>query len=108
MVRGQVIGVNHYYRSVVGFGINHTFFGAKDDGAGPSATNLFIKLGPVQLALTTAPRFEKNDMQWDLTPSSMHRLLLALWERYHVPLFITESGCADGEVRSTTRYSEAA
>ena len=49
--------------------------------AGPGATNLFIKLGPLQLALTTVPRFEKNDMQWDLTPSSMHRLLLAMWER---------------------------
>jgi hypothetical protein len=30
----DVIGVNHYYRSVVGFGVNRTFFGGKDEGAG--------------------------------------------------------------------------
>ena len=53
--------------------------------------------------------FEKSDMGWDLTPSSLQWLLQALWDRYHVPLFITESGLADGngtEFRRT-RYLSA-
>jgi beta-glucosidase len=36
-------------------------------------------------------------MGWDLTPSSLERLVQVLWDRYHVPIVVTESGIADAE-----------
>jgi len=42
------------------------------------------------------PRFEKSDMGWDMTPSSMLWILTAFSDRYPgVPIYITESGLAD-------------
>jgi beta-glucosidase len=97
----DVLGVNHYYRHTVSFGFDRSATGGGESswesGAG-AATDLNIKL-PCRLVLTMAgdSRFEKSDMGWDLTPSSMERLLRTLWARYKVPIIVTESGIADGE-----------
>ena len=50
--------------------------------AQPSPTDLFLKL-PLGLLLRacSVPGFEKSDMGWDLTPSSMERLLTCMWDR---------------------------
>ena len=41
-------------------------------------------------------RFEKSDMGWDMTPSSMLWILRTFSERYpHMPIYVTESGLAD-------------
>lgn len=87
----DVLGINHYYRSVVSFETN-------DGTRTPGATDLFIPL-PLGLALCAMPidGFEKSDMGWDLTPSSMEALLSSMWKRYRFPLLVTESGIADGD-----------
>ena len=93
----DVLGINHYYRSVVSF--------EKDDpNRVPGALDLFIRL-PLGITLSACPiqNFEKSDMGWDLTPSSMELLLRTMWERYKFPIFVTESGIADGEEPDTRR-----
>ena len=91
--RADFVGVNHYYRSIVKLGWRDATVPAV-----PAPTDMFINL-PCNLLLRGAavPGFEKNEMGWDLTPSSMDRLLLAVWERYHAPIIVTESGTADGD-----------
>jgi beta-glucosidase len=91
----DVLGVNHYYRSLVSFGVDSA---SAPKPERPSPTDLFIRL-PCRLLLRARAidGFEKNDMGWDLTPSSMERLLRTLWNRYHVPIIVTESGIADGD-----------
>ena len=90
----QVMGVNHYYRSFVSLG--------RDTSAGaptqPSPTDLFLRL-PLGFLLraSSVDGFEKSDMGWDLTPSSMERLLTEMWERFRVPIIVTESEIADGD-----------
>jgi beta-glucosidase len=92
------IGLNHYYRTVVTFGRTNSTRRA-------SATDLFINL-PLGLCLSasTVDGFEKTAMGWDLTPSSMERVLRAVWERYHVPIYITESGVAEDGDDARARY----
>ena len=101
----EFIGVNHYYRSIVRFGFRDSSMPSL-----PSPTDMFIQL-PLGLLLRGAsvPGFEKNEMGWDLTPSSMEVLLRAMWERYRAPILITESGTADGAVpdQKRTRYVAA-
>ena len=98
----DVIGVNHYYRSVVA--IDRDKAGGRRQA---SAADLFLRL-PFGFLLTAQPvdGFEKSDMGWDLTPSSMEVMLRKIWRRYQVPIFVTESGIADGEAPDTrrTRY----
>jgi len=97
----DVIGVNHYYRTCVSFGF------AKNNQPLPSISDLFIAL-PCRILLraVSLSNFEKSDMKWDLTPSSVHRILLSLWERYGTPMIITESGIADNDESEyrRTRY----
>jgi len=96
-LRGSVdwLGVNHYYRAVVRVGR------ARHDARGDtplSASDLFIKLpGGIVISASAVEGFEKSDMGWDLTPSSMRFLLSTLWRRYRLPLIVTESGIADGD-----------
>ena len=80
------------------------------EGRQAGASDLFLKL-PLGLTITAMgmPDFEKSDMGWDLTPTSMEVLLRAMWQRYRMPIIVTESGCADGEAPDTrrTRYLAA-
>ena len=93
----DVVGVNHYYRSEVSFGFEPKGTpGEAPRRSGP--TDLFLRLpGGMLLRATPVDGFEKSDMNWDLTPSSMEWLLIALWERFHMPMIVTESGIADGD-----------
>ena len=103
----DVIGVNHYYRSLVSLERETS---SSEAPSQPSPTDLFLRL-PLSLLLraSSVKGFEKSDMGWDLTPSSMERLLTAMWDRYHVPLIVTESGIADGDDPDDrrTRYLSA-
>ncbi len=36
-----------------------------------------------------------SDLGWYMEPSSLERLLIHTWERYHIPLVVTENGLAD-------------
>ena len=52
---------------------------------------------------SSIPTFEKTDMSWDITPSSLYMVLVSVWDRYQMPIWITESGIADGEEDQTRR-----
>ena len=49
------------------------------------------------------PRFEMSDMEWDLVPSSLGKALRTFWSRYRLPLLVTESGIADGNINDERR-----
>ena len=49
------------------------------------------------------PRFEMSDMEWDLVPSSLGKALRTFWGRYRLPLLVTESGIADGNINDERR-----
>lgn len=49
------------------------------------------------------PRFEMSDMEWDLVPSSLGKALRTFWKRYRLPLLVTESGIADGNLNDERR-----
>ena len=98
------IGVNHYYRAVVRFGTGDAV------SKQPSPTDMFCTLPfGLRLHASALAGFEKSDMGWDLTPSSMEWLLNTLYERYRLPLLVTESGIADGDEPDDrrTRYLAA-
>lgn len=40
---------------------------------------------------------ETSDLGWDLQPEKLYEVLTDLYERYRLPLFITENGLADAE-----------
>ena len=66
--------------------------------AAPSPTDMYLRLPlGMRLRASALDGFEKSDMGWDLTPSSMAWLLEALWHRFQLPLLVTESGIADGD-----------
>jgi beta-glucosidase/6-phospho-beta-glucosidase/beta-galactosidase len=50
--------------------------------------------------------FEMSDMEWDLAPSSLGKVVRVFWNRYRLPMMVTESGCADEETPDSrrTRY----
>jgi beta-glucosidase len=105
------IGVNHYYRSFVEFGMAPKSSGGPSESSLPrqaSPTDMFIALPfGLEIRATAISNFEKNEMGWDLTPSSMSRLLQMLWDRYHQPIIITESGTADTTDKKRVRYIAA-
>lgn len=49
------------------------------------------------------PRFEMSDMEWDLCPSSLGKALRSFWQRYKLPLLVTESGIADDDLDDQRR-----
>lgn len=97
------MGVNHYYRSYVQFGMARQ---GNDAPQQASPTDMFVVLPfGIELRAAAIPNFEKNEMGWDLTPSSMVRLLEILSDRYpSIPIIITESGTADTTDRKRIRY----
>ena len=105
------IGVNHYYRSYVQFGRTAKAAAASKSSAPhrqASPTDMFIALPlGLEIRATAISNFEKNEMGWDLTPSSMTRLLQMLWDRYEHPIIITESGTADTTDLKRVRYIAA-
>lgn len=52
------------------------------------------------------PGYEMSDTEWDQTPSVLERLLTIVWSRWSLPIYVTESGCADSSASDdmATRY----
>jgi beta-glucosidase len=69
------LGVNNYFRFVVGAGIHGPQFVAN-------------------------PEAQHTDMGWEVHPEGLHRLLVRLTEDYAPPaIYVTENGAAFGDVR---------
>ena len=43
------------------------------------------------------PHVEMSDMGWDVAPENLEYALVRLWDKYQLPIMITENGIADGE-----------
>lgn len=43
-------------------------------------------------------KFPKNDMNWDICPYSMYVILKKYYEKYKLPIIITENGCCDNSL----------
>jgi len=101
-MKGSVnaIGINHYFR--------HFTEVYRSTGFEMSATNSLVISLPMGITLRAGAdadgRFEQSDMGWDLTPSSLGRIVRVASRRYPgVPIYITESGSA-AEDTTRTRY----
>jgi len=49
------------------------------------------------------PRFEMSDMGWDLCPTTLGVVIDGFWRRYQLPILVTESGTADGDLHDKRR-----
>jgi len=54
--------------------------------------------------LETSPDSEKNDLGWEIYPEGLYRICKKYWDRYHIPIFITENGVADAQDTLRARY----
>ena len=45
--------------------------------------------------------YKKNDMNWDMCPSSLYWVMKEIWDRYHKYMMITENGCCDNSIDKT-------
>ena len=109
-LRGSVdiVGINHYARCFLKAGLFflHPATDLRDPhGRVSSGEQHFSALGLIE----GGPHddgFEMSDMEWDLAPSSLGKVLRVFWNRYRLPMMVTESGCADGETPDSrrTRY----
>eukprot|EP00327_Prymnesium_parvum_P017933 CAMPEP_0113283758 /NCGR_PEP_ID=MMETSP0008_2-20120614/29630_1 /TAXON_ID=97485 /ORGANISM="Prymnesium parvum" /LENGTH=466 /DNA_ID=CAMNT_0000134513 /DNA_START=91 /DNA_END=1491 /DNA_ORIENTATION=- /assembly_acc=CAM_ASM_000153 len=93
----NMIGLNHYFREYCAFGYSRQVEVYKG-GDATTGTGDMIWYLPFGCTFRAGfdPRFEKSDMGWDMTPSSMLWILTAFSDRYPgVPIYITESGLAD-------------
>jgi beta-glucosidase len=109
-LRGSVdmIGINHYARVYrkMGLFFLHPATDLKDShGRVSSGEQHFSALGVIEGG-PHETGFEMNDMEWDLAPSSLGKVIRIFWNRYRLPMMVTESGCADEETPDSrrTRY----
>jgi beta-glucosidase len=80
------VGINYYSRHL--FRVN-----------GNPAT-LFA--GPTVDPAVPAERL--NDLGWEIYPSGLFQVVKAAWDRYRLPVFITENGIADARDEKRERY----
>lgn len=45
-----------------------------------------------------------NDLGWEIYPEGLYRVSKKYWDRYHVPIFVTENGTADAQDSFRTKY----
>lgn len=45
-----------------------------------------------------------NDLGWEIYPEGLYRVSKKYWDRYHVPIFLTENGTADAQDSFRTKY----
>lgn len=69
-------GLNYYSRSMVSFS--------------PNPGSLFVRLSEP----ADAP---KNDLGWEIYPEGLYRIARQCYERYRLPIFITENGTCDAK-----------
>ena len=50
------------------------------------------------------PNTPRNDLGWEIYPEGLYRLCKLCYERYRVPVWITENGTCDEEDRFRSRY----
>jgi beta-glucosidase len=92
--RLDFIGINYYSRSEV--------YPAQLDAPSP--------YGPEQISLryvaaeTTDLGGPTNDLGWDLWPEGLYQVLTRTWQRYGLPLYVTENGIADASDSQRSRY----
>ena len=70
----QWFGLNYYTRDMVRFSLQEPSLAHRSAGPGPA-----------------------NDLDWEVYPEGLLRLLRATHARYHLPIYITENGIADRE-----------
>ena len=51
----------------------------------------------------TAPP-PRTDMGWRIAPEGLYRVVKACWERYQIPMIVTENGLADAADRQRGRF----
>jgi len=91
--RADWIGVNYYSRMVV--------------KKAPTATGWTMLRGygfactPGGTSLAGRPC---SDFGWEVYPEGLYKVLRKVWERYRVPIIVTENGVADAEDRLRPRY----
>jgi beta-glucosidase len=75
-LRGSVdfVGVNYYTRLLVHFSLRAPGLVSRRPGPGP-----------------------RNDLDWEIFPEGLERVLAAAWARYHLPIYVTENGIADAD-----------
>lgn len=47
---------------------------------------------------------ERTDMNWEIYPKGLYDSIMASWERYKLPIFITENGIADAKDTKRATY----
>ena len=70
------IGINYYFFNTVDFYLKYIFNGFKH---------------------TNNKNDKVSDLGWWLRPDKIGDLLIKVWNRYHIPIIITENGLADAE-----------
>lgn len=53
------------------------------------------------------PNTEVSDLGWDVAPENIEHALVRLWDRYHLPIMITENGIADSDDRLRKKWIQA-
>lgn len=47
---------------------------------------------------------EKNDLGWEIYPEGLYKLTKDIYERYHLPIYITENGLADASDKNRAQF----
>ena len=76
-------GVNYYTRDIV-----------------DCSSGLTSPLGKLEVREDS----QTNDLGWEIYPEGLYRVCKKYWDRYHVPIFVTENGTADAQDSFRTRY----
>ncbi len=76
-------GINYYTRDIVNSGDGRASFLGK---------------------LEVRDNSQKNDLGWEIYPEGLYRVCKKYWDRYHIPIFITENGTADAKDAFRTQY----
>jgi beta-glucosidase len=76
-------GINYYTRDLVKYT--------------PNPARVFAELH-------TNPDSEKNDLGWEIYPEGLYRACRKYFERFNIPIYITENGTCDAEDRFRARY----
>jgi beta-glucosidase len=77
------LGINYYSREMVQFAFGQALPFGK---------------------LVLVDHVDRNDLGWEIYPEGLSRICRGCWQRYRIPIYITENGTCDSEDRFRTRY----